>query len=110
MKGSGLTFAEDKLACGMQDQAAGASASVVQGLCKKYFLIVIRRIPMFDMLTYRTSKVAYDAFLKQRKCKEKKVCQNSYSIFKFGEYQFKLWETLGSLSNTFRKCSLLDYK
>ncbi|KAM3852010.1 E3 ubiquitin-protein ligase UBR3 isoform 2-T2 [Vipera latastei] len=31
LKGSGLTFAEDKLACGMQDQAAGASASVVQG-------------------------------------------------------------------------------
>ncbi|KAL7991648.1 hypothetical protein Chor_015904 [Crotalus horridus] len=31
LNGSGLTFAEDKLACGMQDQAAGASASVVQG-------------------------------------------------------------------------------
>ncbi|XP_026549169.1 E3 ubiquitin-protein ligase UBR3-like isoform X2 [Notechis scutatus] len=31
LKGSGLTFAEDKLAGGMQDQGAGASASVVQG-------------------------------------------------------------------------------
>uniref|UniRef100_A0A2D4H1P1 E3 ubiquitin-protein ligase n=2 Tax=Micrurus corallinus TaxID=54390 RepID=A0A2D4H1P1_MICCO len=31
LKGSGLTFAEDKLAGGVQDQEAGASASVVQG-------------------------------------------------------------------------------
>uniref|UniRef100_A0ABM5EWZ9 E3 ubiquitin-protein ligase n=1 Tax=Pogona vitticeps TaxID=103695 RepID=A0ABM5EWZ9_9SAUR len=31
LKGSGLIFPEDKFACGAQEQAAGASASVVQG-------------------------------------------------------------------------------
>lgn len=35
LKGSGLTFPEDKLAGGTQEQAAGATASVVQGLCKQ---------------------------------------------------------------------------
>ncbi|KAH0621468.1 hypothetical protein JD844_022820 [Phrynosoma platyrhinos] len=32
LKGSGLTFPEDKLACGVQEPGAGASSSVVQGL------------------------------------------------------------------------------
>uniref|UniRef100_A0A8D0C5S4 E3 ubiquitin-protein ligase n=1 Tax=Salvator merianae TaxID=96440 RepID=A0A8D0C5S4_SALMN len=39
LKGSGLTFPEDKLGCGMQEQAVGASASIVQGLCN--FVLII---------------------------------------------------------------------
>lgn len=33
LKGSGLAFPEDKLACGVQEQAAGTSTLAVQGLC-----------------------------------------------------------------------------
>lgn len=89
MKGSGLTFAEDKLTCGMQDQAAGASTSVVQGLCKKILLIVTGRIPIFDMLTYGTSKVAYETFLKQHKCREKKsVLESLFNFQNWGISSF----------------------
>lgn len=33
LKGSGLAFPEDKLACGVQEQGAGTSTLAVQGLC-----------------------------------------------------------------------------
>uniref|UniRef100_A0A8C4YB00 E3 ubiquitin-protein ligase n=1 Tax=Gopherus evgoodei TaxID=1825980 RepID=A0A8C4YB00_9SAUR len=35
LKGSGLAFPEDKLACGMQEQASGTSTLAIQGLCRK---------------------------------------------------------------------------
>lgn len=38
LKGSGLAFPEDKLACGMEEQGAGTSTLAVQGLCRKIFL------------------------------------------------------------------------
>lgn len=36
LKGSGLTFLEEKLICGVQEQEAGASTSSVQGLCSLF--------------------------------------------------------------------------
>lgn len=37
LKGSGLAFPEDKIACGIQEQGAGTSTLSVQGLCRKIF-------------------------------------------------------------------------
>lgn len=34
LKGSGLAFPEDKLACGMEEQGAGTSTLAIQGLCR----------------------------------------------------------------------------